>query len=150
MPVDPTSPLPLEGIRVLDIAPVIADTSRNLGWTVQGIALWWKHISRNKRPITLNLSHPEGQELLLRLVETSDALVESFRPGTLEKWNIPPERLQERNPKLVILRNAAFGQTGPYAKRPGFGTLAEAISGIAAMTGFPEHGPLLPPIALAD
>ena len=174
MPVDPTSPLPLEGIRVLDIAtviagpgvcarladfgadvvkiehPVIGDTSRNLGWTVQGIALWWKHISRNKRPITLNLSHPEGQELLLRLVETSDALVESFRPGTLEKWNIPPERLQERNPKLVILRNSAFGQTGPYAKRPGFGTLAEAISGIAAMTGFPEHGPLLPPIALAD
>ncbi|MEX0832749.1 MAG: CoA transferase [Actinomycetota bacterium] len=169
-----TSPLPLEGIRVIDIATVIAgpgvcarlgdfgadvikvehpkigDTTRNLGWKVQDIALWWKHISRNKRPITLNLSHPEGQELLLRLVDTADVLVESFRPGTLEKWNLPVERLQEQNPKLIVLRNSAFGQTGPYSKRPGFGTLAEAISGLAHMTGFPDRGPMLPSIALAD
>lgn len=168
------TPLPLEGIRVLDIATVIAgpgicarlgdfgadvikiehpkigDTTRNLGWKVQGVSLWWKHISRNKRPITLNLSHPEGQEIFLKLVDTSDVLVESFRPGTLEKWNLPPERLLERNPKLIILRNSAFGQTGPYAKRPGFGTLAEAISGLAHMTGFADRGPVLPAIALAD
>jgi formyl-CoA transferase len=171
---DVTPPLPLEGIRVLDIATVIAgpgvcarlgdfgadvvkiehpkigDTTRNLGWKVGDVSLWWKHISRNKRPITLNLSHPEGQEILLRLVETADVLVESFRPGTLEKWGIPPDRLHEANPKLVILRNSAFGQSGPWAKRPGFGTLAEAISGLAHMTGFPDRGPVLPSIALAD
>ena len=168
------TPLPLEGIRVLDIATVIAgpgicarlgdfgadvikiehpkigDTTRNLGWKVQGVSLWWKHISRNKRPITLNLSHPEGQEIFLRLVESSDVLVESFRPGTLEKWNLPPQRILERNPKIIILRNSAFGQTGPYSKRPGFGTLAEAISGLAHMTGFADRGPVLPAIALAD
>ena len=174
MSADRSSELPLDGIRVLDIATVIAgpgvcarlgdfgadvikiehpkigDTTRNLGWKVQGVALWWKHISRNKRPVTLNLSHPDGQEILMKLVDTADVLVESFRPGTLEKWNIPPERLHERNPKLVILRNSAFGQTGPYAKRPGFGTLAEAISGMAHMTGFADGGPVLPPMALAD
>ncbi|MEX0990882.1 MAG: CoA transferase [Actinomycetota bacterium] len=168
------TPLPLEGIRVLDIATVIAgpgvcarlgdfgadvikiehpkigDTTRNLGWKVQGVALWWKMISRNKRPVTLNLSHPEGQEILMKLVESADVLVESFRPGTLEKWNIAPAVLHERNPRLVILRNSAFGQTGPYAKRPGFGTLAEAISGLAHMTGFADRGPVLPAIALAD
>ena len=168
------TPLPLEGIRVLDIATVIAgpgicarlgdfgadvikiehpkigDTTRNLGWKVQGVSLWWKHISRNKRPITLNLSHPEGQEIFLRLVESSDVVVESFRPGTLEKWDLSPERLLERNPRLIVLRNSAFGQTGPYAKRPGFGTLAEAMSGLAHMTGFPDRGPVLPAIALAD
>lgn len=168
------TPLPLEGVRVLDIATVIAgpgicarlgdfgadvikiehpkigDTTRNLGWKVQGVSLWWKHISRNKRPITLNLSHPEGAEIFLKLVATSDVLVESFRPGTLEKWGLPPSRIFEVNPKIIILRNSAFGQTGPYAKRPGFGTLAEAISGLAHMTGFPDRGPVLPSIALAD
>ena len=109
-----TTPLPLEGIRVLDIATVIAgpgvcarlgdfgadvikiehpkigDTTRNLGWKVQGVSLWWKHISRNKRPVTLNLSHPDGQEILMKLIETADVLVESFRPGTLEKWGLAP------------------------------------------------------------
>ena len=130
--------------------PKMGDTTRNLGWKVQGVALWWKHISRNKRPVTLDLSHPKGQEILLRLAGTADVLVESFRPGTLEKWNLPPERLHEANPQLVILRNSAFGQTGPYARRPGFGTLAEAMSGLAHMTGFPDRGPVLPSIALAD
>jgi len=169
-----TTPLPLEGIRVLDVATVIAgpgvcarlgdfgadvikiehpkigDTTRNLGRKVGDVSLWWKHISRNKRPVTLNLSHPKGQELLLKLVDTADVFVESFRPGTLEKWGIAPDKLHERNPKLVILRNSAFGQTGPWAKRPGFGTLAEAMSGLAHMTGFPDRGPVLPSIALAD
>jgi formyl-CoA transferase len=168
------TPLPLEGIRVLDAATVIAgpgvcarlgdfgaevikiehpvtgDTTRNLGWKVGDVSLWWKHISRNKKPITLNFSQEEGQDIFLRLIESADVLVESFRPGTLEKWNIGPERLHQVNPRLVILRNSAFGQTGPYSKRPGFGTLAEAISGVAHMTGFPNGGPLLPPIALAD
>jgi crotonobetainyl-CoA:carnitine CoA-transferase CaiB-like acyl-CoA transferase len=170
---EPTA-LPLDGVRVIDIATVIAgpgttarlsdfgadvikvehptqgDTARNLGWRSGDVSLLWKHVGRNKRPVTLNLSHPEGQELLLQLVETADVLVESFRPGTLERWNLAPERLLERNPKLVILRTSGFGQTGPYAPRPGFGSLAESLSGLAHMTGFPDGPPVLPAVALAD
>ncbi|HJP65761.1 MAG TPA: CoA transferase [Actinomycetota bacterium] len=164
----------LEGIRVLDIGTVIAgpgiaarlgdfgadvikvehprsgDTSRTMGWSVDGVALWWKWVGRNKRPVTLDLSHPKGQELLLRLAETADVLVESFRPGTLERWNLAPDALHERNPRLVIARVSGFGQTGPYRLRPGFGTLAESISGFAHMNGSADGPPILPPVALAD
>lgn len=167
-------PLPLAGLRVLDVAtviggpgvatrlgdfgadvikvehPVTGDTTRSFGWRVGGVTLWWKHLSRNKRPVTLRLSDPRGQELLLRLVERADVLIESFRPGTLERWNLAPERLLERNPSLVVLRISGFGQTGPYARRPGFGTLAESLSGFVHMNGEPEGSPLLPPLALAD
>jgi crotonobetainyl-CoA:carnitine CoA-transferase CaiB-like acyl-CoA transferase len=167
-------PLPLAGVRVLDVATVIGgpgaatrlgdfgadvikvehpdtgDTTRAFGWRAGGVALWWKHLSRNKRPITLRLSDPRGRDLLLRLVEEADVLVESFRPGTLERWDLGPEELHARNPRLVVLRVSGFGQTGPYAHRPGFGTLAEATSGYAHMTGEPEGPPMLPPIALAD
>jgi crotonobetainyl-CoA:carnitine CoA-transferase CaiB-like acyl-CoA transferase len=166
-------PLPLEGVRVLDVAHVIAgpgaatrlgdfgadvikvehprgDTARELGWKARGVALWWKHIARNKRPITLDLSKPEGRGLLLRLVETADVLVESFRPETLEGWGLGPGELLARNPRLVLLRVSGFGQTGPYRRRPGFGTLAEALSGFVHMTGEPDRPPVLPPIALAD
>ena len=166
--------MPLEGIRVLDIATVIGgpgaaarlgdfgadvikvehpdtgDTTRNFGWKAGGVGLWWKVISRNKRPVTLRLSHPKGREVLLRLVERADVLVESFRPGTLERWGLGPEELHARNPGLIILRISGFGQTGPYAHRPGFGTLAEAMSGLAHITGDPEGPPMLPPVALAD
>jgi crotonobetainyl-CoA:carnitine CoA-transferase CaiB-like acyl-CoA transferase len=165
---------PLHGIRVLDIATVIGgpgtaarlgdfgadvikvehpeygDTTRNLGWKVHGTTLWWKLIGRNKRPITLRLSDPRGRDLLLRLAESADVLVESFRPETLERWGLGPDVLLERNPRLVILRISGFGQTGPYARRPGFGTLAEAISGYVHITGEPEGPPVLPPVALAD
>ncbi|HJV03642.1 MAG TPA: CoA transferase [Actinomycetota bacterium] len=165
---------PLEGIRVLDIATVIGgpgtaarlgdfgadvikvehpdrgDTTRSLGWRVHGTTLWWKVIGRNKKPITLRLSDPRGRDLLLRLAETADVLIESFRPQTLERWRLGPEVLLERNPRLVILRISGFGQTGPYARRPGFGTLAEAISGYVHITGEPDGPPVLPPVALAD
>jgi crotonobetainyl-CoA:carnitine CoA-transferase CaiB-like acyl-CoA transferase len=166
--------LPLDGVRVIDIATVIAgpgttarlsdfgadvikvehpeqgDTARNLGWKAGDVSLLWKHVGRNKRPITLNLSTERGQELLRRLVETADVLVESFRPGTLERWNLAPDRLLAANPSLVILRTSGFGQTGPYAPRPGFGSLAESLSGMAHMTGFPDGPPVLPAVALAD
>jgi crotonobetainyl-CoA:carnitine CoA-transferase CaiB-like acyl-CoA transferase len=166
--------LPLQGIRVIDAGTVIGapgvatrlsdfgadvvkveqpgtgDTTRSFGWRVGGVALWWKLIGRNKRPITLRLSHPRGQELMLRLIERADVLVESFRPGTLERWNLSPETLLERNPKLVLLRISGFGQTGPYAHRPGFGTLAEAMSGYSHISGEPDGPPQLPPVALAD
>jgi crotonobetainyl-CoA:carnitine CoA-transferase CaiB-like acyl-CoA transferase len=167
-------PLPLEGLRVLDVAtviggpgaatrladfgadvikvehPITGDTTRAFGWRVGGVALWWKHLSRNKRPVTLKLSDPRGRDLLLRLAERSDVLIESFRPGTLERWGLGPDQLLSRNPKLVVLRISGFGQTGPYAHRPGFGTLAESLSGFVHMNGDPDGPPVLPPIALAD
>jgi crotonobetainyl-CoA:carnitine CoA-transferase CaiB-like acyl-CoA transferase len=163
-----SSPLPLEGIRVLDLGTVVAgpgaaarlgdfgadvikverpqggDTTRSLGWSVDGVTLWWKWIGRNKRPVTLNLGDRRGQDLLLRLVADADVLVESFRPGTLERWDLAPGRLLKRNSRLVILRVSGFGQTGPYRERPGFGTLAESISGFAHMSGFPDGPPVLP------
>ncbi len=165
--------MPLAGVRVIDAGTVVAgpgmaarlgdfgadvikvehpsgDTTRTMGWAVDGVTLWSKWVDRNKRPITLNLSVPAGQDLLLRLAATADVLIESFRPGTLERWNLSPERLLETNPRLVIARCSGFGQTGPYRERPGFGTTAESISGLAHMTGFPDGPPILPPIALAD
>ncbi|GIW10705.1 MAG: CoA transferase [Dehalococcoidia bacterium] len=166
-------PAPLEGIRVLDAATILAgpltamllgdfgaevikiehprgDSLRTHGYTKNGHGLWWKVVSRNKRTITLNFSHPEGQALLLKLVERADVFIENFRPGTLEKWNLGPDRLHAVNPRLVILRTTGFGQFGPYAQRPGFGTLAESMSGFAAITGDPNGPPTLPPFGLAD
>jgi crotonobetainyl-CoA:carnitine CoA-transferase CaiB-like acyl-CoA transferase len=100
--------------------------------------------------MTLNLSHPAGQDIFLALCREADVVVENFRPGTLERWNIGPDRLLRENPRLVIVRTTAFGQTGPYSQRPGFGTLAEALSGFAHITGSPDGPPTLPPFGLAD
>jgi crotonobetainyl-CoA:carnitine CoA-transferase CaiB-like acyl-CoA transferase len=164
---------PLAGVRVLDVATLFAgplaatvlgdfgaevvkvehprgDPVRLHGPTKDGVPLWWKVVGRNKRAVTLDLSRPAGQELLLRLVATADVLVENFRPGTLERWGLGPERLLAGRPGLVVLRTTGFGQVGPYAHRPGFGTLAESLSGFAHLTGAPDGPPTLPPFALAD
>lgn len=171
---EPTQPSgPLDGVRVIDLATVVAgplaatllgdfgadvlkiehprgDPLRTHGYQKDGHGLWWKVLSRNKLAATLDLSRPEGQELLLRLVDDADVLVENFRPGVMERWGLGYERLAERNPGLVMLRMTGFGQFGPYASRPGFGTLAESMSGFAAMTGEPGGPPTLPPFGLAD
>ncbi|MFC5834618.1 CaiB/BaiF CoA transferase family protein [Nonomuraea insulae] len=130
--------------------PRRGDPSRGHGASVDGVGLWWKTLSRNKRSAAVDLSRAEGQEILRRLVERSDVLIENFRPGTLERWNLAPEDLLELNPRLIVARMTGFGQFGPMSKRPGFGTLAEAMSGFAAMTGEPDGPPTLPPLALAD
>ncbi|MBF8188202.1 CoA transferase [Nonomuraea sp. K274] len=130
--------------------PRRGDPSRGHGASVDGVGLWWKTLSRNKRTAAVDLSRPEGQEILRRLAERSDVLIENFRPGTLERWDLAPEDLLELNPRLIVARMTGFGQFGPMAKRPGFGTLAEAMSGFAAMTGQPDGPPTLPPLALAD
>lgn len=130
--------------------PKMPDPSRGHGRTVDGIGLWWKMLGRNKRPVTLNLSKAEGASLFLRLAEKADVIIENFRPGTLERWGIGPEQLHEVNPGLVLARVTGFGQFGPYSSRPGFGTLAESMSGFAAITGEPEGPPTLPPFGLAD
>jgi crotonobetainyl-CoA:carnitine CoA-transferase CaiB-like acyl-CoA transferase len=170
---DGSAPLALEGVRVVDAAslfagPVIAtmladhgadvikvehpggDILRSLGWQKDGVSLWWALIARNKRSVTLKLSDPDGAEAMRRLLDTADVFIENFRTGTLERWGLGPEVLHERNPGLVIVRTTGFGQTGPYATRPGFGTLAESISGYAHINGFPDGPPTLPPFALGD
>ncbi|MEU6788987.1 CoA transferase [Nonomuraea angiospora] len=130
--------------------PRRGDPSRGHGAAVDGVGLWWKTLARNKRTAAVDLSHPDGQGILRRLAERSDVLIENFRPGTLERWNLAPEDLLELNPRLIVARMTGFGQSGPMAKQPGFGTLAEAMSGFAAMTGQPDGPPTLPPLALAD
>src|SRR6476620_10547703 len=101
-------------------------------------------INRNKRMLTLDLSQPAGQEILAQLAATADVLIENFRPGTLERWNVGPEKLQAINSRLIVLRMTAFGQFGPYSNRPGFGTIAESMSGFAAITGEADGPPTLP------
>jgi len=103
-----------------------------------------------KRTITLNFSKPEGQDILRRLVEQADVVIENFRPGVMEKWGLGPEELQKINPSLVMLRVTGFGQQGPYSSRRAFGTLAEAMSGLAHQTGEESGPPTLPPFGLAD
>ncbi|MDQ0830348.1 crotonobetainyl-CoA:carnitine CoA-transferase CaiB-like acyl-CoA transferase [Streptomyces achromogenes] len=165
---------PLHGVRVLDLATLFAgplaatllgdfgadvvkvehpdrpDPSRGHGPSKGGVGLWWKLLGRNKRTITLNLSTPGGRDTLLRLAATADVIIENFRPGTLEKWDLGWAELSAANPRLVLARVTAFGQFGPYAHRPGFGTLAEAMSGFASITGEPDAPPTLPPFGLAD
>ncbi|WP_345564117.1 CoA transferase [Nonomuraea rosea] len=130
--------------------PRRGDPSRGHGASVDGVGLWWKTLARNKRAAAVDLSRAEGQEILRRMATRSDVLIENFRPGTLERWDLAPEDLMELNPRLIVARMTGFGQFGPMSKQPGFGTLAEAMSGFAAMTGQPDGPPTLPPLALAD
>ncbi|MWG34520.1 CaiB/BaiF CoA transferase family protein [Halomarina oriensis] len=113
-------------------------------------SLKWKSIGRNKRCVTLDLSAEAGREVLLEMVSEADVFFENFRPGTLERWDLDPETLHEHNPELVVVRLSGYGQTGPRSEKPGFGTVAEGLSGWAHANGFPDREPLLPPISLAD
>lgn len=165
---------PLAGLRVLDVSTILAgplacqilgdfgadvikiehpklgDALRNHGLSKDGVPLWWKMLSRNKRTVGLYLGDPDGAEVFLRMVETADVVVENFRPGKLESWGLGYDVLSERNPGLILARVTGFGQTGPYRNRPGFGTLAESMSGFAEITGLPDGPPTLPPFGLAD
>lgn len=130
--------------------PTAGDGMRGHGYAKNGVPLWWKEISRNKRTLALSLSHPDGAKAFRRLAATADVIVENFRPGTLERWNLDPAELMAANPRLIIVRLTGFGQTGPYSHRAGFGTLAEAMSGFAAITGQADGPPTLPAFGLAD
>ncbi len=163
------SPMPLEGIRVVDIATIIAapfcatvlgefgadvlkiehplggDGLRRFGTPSQrGDTLTWVSEARNKRSVTLDLRHPEGQELFLELIKQTDVLCENFRTGTMEKWGLGWDRLKQVNPKLVMLRVTGYGQTGPYRDRPGFARVAHAVGGIAYLAGMPKGTPVTP------
>jgi crotonobetainyl-CoA:carnitine CoA-transferase CaiB-like acyl-CoA transferase len=165
---------PLRGVRILDCATMVAgpmtatmlgdygaevvklehpgkgDPARHFATEKHHEGIYWKSLSRNKKSAALDLHKPEAQELLKRWLASFDILIENFRPGTLEKWNLDPEILLQLHPRLIVLRMTAFGQTGPYRDRAGFGTLAEAMTGIAAVSGWEDRPPLLPPLALAD
>jgi crotonobetainyl-CoA:carnitine CoA-transferase CaiB-like acyl-CoA transferase len=163
---------PLRGVRVLDFSRLVAgnmlslqladfgaevvkvespgrgDTLRD--WREAGVSVHWKVYARNKKSITLDLKAPEAPGIILDLVPHFDVMIESFRYRYLERLRVGPDQLLERNPKLVVVRVSGFGQTGPYAKRPGFGTLVEAMSGFASRNGFDDREPVLPPLAMAD
>ena len=165
---------PLDGLRVVDCSGMIAggfattqladfgadvikvehpdgtDPLREWPPYDEGVSLWWKSIGRNKRCVTLDLSTAEGSALLLELLADADVLFENFRPGTMEEWGLGPDRLHEENPGLIVVRQSGYGQTGPRAEKPGFGTVAEGITNWAHVNGFPDSKPLLPPISLAD
>ncbi|WP_019147441.1 CaiB/BaiF CoA transferase family protein [Timonella senegalensis] len=139
------------GARVIKVEHTLRpDPSRGHGAAKDGHNLWWKTLGRNKETIQIDLHSPEGQEVLKALVAKADVLIENFRPDTLEKWGIGYDVLAAVNPGLVMARITGFGQVGPYRRRPGFGTLAEAMSGFAASTGEPDGPPTLPPFGLAD
>jgi formyl-CoA transferase len=139
------------GAEVIKVErPETGDHLRHFGPQVDGHSIWWKYLARNKRSVTLDLSAEGGAAVFEDLTSEADLVIENFRPGTLERWGLGPEALREVNPDLVVLRVSGFGQTGPDASRPGFGTLAEAMSGFAAVNGFPDRDPLLPPTGLAD
>ncbi|ELZ27953.1 CAIB/BAIF family protein [Halogeometricum pallidum JCM 14848] len=139
------------GATVIKIEhPEFGDHIREFGPQKDGVGLWHKYLSRNKLSVTLNISTDEGGAVFEDLVREADVLIENFRPGTLERWGVGWEHLSDVNDGLVMLRMSGFGQDGPYAKRPGFGTLAEAMSGFAHLNGFPDRPPLLPPTGLAD
>jgi crotonobetainyl-CoA:carnitine CoA-transferase CaiB-like acyl-CoA transferase len=168
------TPRSLKGIRVLDAGQVISgpmiaqllgdfgadvikiehpkggDPYRGYGPTKDGVPLGWMSLARNKRSITLNLGKPEGVALFKRLAEQSDIVIQSFRPQTVERYGISYEHLSAINPRIIVILVSGFGQTGPYSDRAGFGTLAEAMSGYASVTGEPSGPPTLPQFALAD
>ena len=136
------------GAEVIKVEPPAGDTLR--AWQTNGVQTNWKIYARNKKSLCLELRRPEARELLAKLVPSTAMLVESFRPGTLEKMSLGPEALLALNPKLVIVRISGWGQGGPYKRRPGFGTLVEGMSGFASFNGFADREPVLPPMYLAD
>jgi len=172
LPFRPEAVCPLDGITVLDLSRLVAGNMLSLqladfgaevikvedpdkgdplrAWRVDGRSLFWKAYGRNKKSIALDLRKSRAKELLLTLAERSQVLIENYRPGTLERMGLAPATLQARNSRLIIVRVSGWGQTGPYAQKPGFGTLVEGMSGYAAKTGFADRAPVLPPTALAD
>jgi crotonobetainyl-CoA:carnitine CoA-transferase CaiB-like acyl-CoA transferase len=133
------------GAEVIKVEqPGAGDDLRRLGRQADGVSLWWLSDARNKRSITCNLREPEGQTLIRRLCRGVDVVAENFRPGTLERWGLGYEALRAENPRLVMVRISAFGQTGPYRERPGFGRIAAAVGGISYLSGYPDRPPVTP------
>ncbi len=169
---EPAMACPLDGVRVVDLSRLVAGNAVSSqladfgaevvkiedpgkgdplrAWQTEGVSVHWKLYARNKKSLALSLREPRGRDLLLDLANSSEVLIENFRPGTLEKMGLGPDVLHQTNPRLIVVRVSGWGQDGPYRDRPGFGTLVESMSGYAARTGFADREPVLPPTALAD
>jgi len=165
---------PLEGVRVIEMGsliagpyagalfaqfgadvikiepPTIGDPLRKWRKMDGDTSLWWYSQSRNKKSLTLNLKDPDAQEVLKRLVSEADVLIENFRPGTLEKWNLGWDALSKVNPRLVMLRVSGYGQSGPQAGKPGFAAIAEAIGGLRYLIGYPDRAPVRTGVSIGD
>ncbi len=165
---------PLDGIKVLELGQLIAgpfatkmlaefgaevikieppgtgDPLRKWRLLHEGTSVWWASQSRNKKSVSLNLHEPEGQDLIRRLVADVDVIVENFRPGTLEKWNLGFDALKQINPKLIMLRVSGYGQTGPYKDLPGFGVVGEAMGGLRHLSGEPDRPPVRVGVSIGD
>ena len=171
---DKSKPLPLQGIKVLELGSLIAgpyasallaqfgaevikieppgdgDPLRKWRKLHKGTSLWWYTQSRNKKSVTLDLKRAEARDLVRRIAKDVDIVIENFRPGTLEKWDLGWEQLSGLNPQLVMVRISGYGQTGPYSKRPGFAAIAECMGGLRHVTGFPDRPPVRTGVSLGD
>ncbi|HEX9684610.1 MAG TPA: CaiB/BaiF CoA-transferase family protein [Burkholderiales bacterium] len=167
-------PLPLQGIQVIELGTLIAgpfcarllaefgaevikieppglgDPLRKWRKLHQGTSLWWYAQARNKKSVTLDLKQPEAQEIVRKLAEGADIVVENFRPGAMEKWGLGWDRLSKLNPGLVMVRLSGFGQTGPYRDRPGFGAIGESMGGMRYVTGYPDRPPVRVGVSIGD
>ena len=165
---------PLDGVRVLEMGQLIAgpfagcmlgyfgaevikieppgrgDALRNWRVLKNGTSLWWQSMGRNKKCITLDLRKQEGRAIAGRLAEHADVLIENFRPGMMEKWDLSPQVLEKRNPGLVYTRVSGYGQTGPLASRPGFASVCEGFGGFRHINGFPGEAPVRPNLSIGD
>lgn len=170
----PNSHRPLEGVRVIELGQLIAgpfagcmlayfgaevikieppgkgDALR--GWRVveDGTSLWWRSLGRNKKSVTLDLKQEEGRKIAGQLIDSADVLIENFRPGVMEEWGLGPDAVKVRNPALVYARISGFGQTGPYAKKPGFASVCEGMSGFRYVNGYPGEAPVRPNLSIGD
>jgi len=172
---DASSPRPLDGIRIIEVGQLLAgpyvgsilgyygaevikveppgDGDPIRKWRIlddDGTSFWWRSLGRNKKCITINLRTDEGREILGRLIDSADVVVENFKPGTMEKWGLGPDRFKESNPGLIYTRISGYGQTGPYSSRPGFASVCEGFGGLRYVNGFPDGPPVRPNLSLGD
>ncbi|MBE1298437.1 MAG: CoA transferase [Alteromonadaceae bacterium] len=169
-----TASRPLDGIRVIEFGQLLAgpfagsilsyfgaevikieppgsgDPIRGWREVDEGTSFWWRSLGRNKKSVTLDLKQAQGRELARKLADSADVIIENFRPGTMEKWGLGPQELKKSNPKLVYARISGFGQTGPYAKRPGFASVCEGMSGFRYLNGFPGEVPVRQNLSIGD
>ena len=138
------------GAEVIKIEPPGGDPIRNWREMKDGTSLWWRSLARNKKCISLDLKAEEGRDLVKQLLTTADIVIENFRPGVMENWGLGPESLRRENPRLIYARISGYGQSGPYAKKPGFASACEGISGFRYLNGYPDEVPVRPNLSLGD
>jgi crotonobetainyl-CoA:carnitine CoA-transferase CaiB-like acyl-CoA transferase len=138
------------GAEVIKVEPPGGDPIRNWRELKDGTSLWWRSLARNKKCISVDLKTNKGRDLVKQLLLTADIVIENFRPGVMENWGLGPESLRQENPRLIYARISGYGQTGPYAKKPGFASACEAISGFRYLNGYPDEVPVRPNLSIGD